>query len=64
MTRKFDWNDTYAVQRMAQLRALNVTYKNIANIISDETGIPMNKDDIRLGLQRHINDAFNIKGGK
>lgn len=64
MTQKFDWTNTYAVQRMAQLRALNVTYKNIANIITDETGIPMNKDDIRLGLQRHINDAFNIKGGK
>lgn len=64
MTQKFNWNDTTAVQRMAQLRALNVTYKNIANIITDETGIPMNKDDIRLGLQRHINDAFNIKGGK
>lgn len=61
---KFNWNDTKQVQRMAQLRALNITYKNIAQIITDETGITMTKDDIRLGLQRHINDAFNIKGGK
>lgn len=61
---KFNWNDTKQVQRMAQLRALNLTYATIAQIISKETGVTMTKDDIRLGLQRHVATAFNIKGGK
>ncbi|MBU7451532.1 hypothetical protein [Leuconostoc citreum] len=61
---KFDWNNQQQVQRMAQLRALNLTYATIAQIITKETGINLNKDDIRLGLQRHVAEAFNIKGGK
>lgn len=49
---------------MAQLRALNVTYADIATIMSKETGVDLNKDDVRLGLQRSVARAFNIKGGK
>lgn len=64
MTQKFDWNNTHAVQKMAQLRALNVTYADIATIMSKETGVDLNKDDVRLGLQRSVARAFNIKGGK
>ena len=64
MTQKFDWTNTNAVQKMAQLRALNVTYADIATIMSKETGVDLNKDDVRLGLQRSVARAFNIKGGK
>lgn len=61
---KFDWNNEQAVKKMAQLRALGVYYSDIATIMSKETGVDLNKDDIRLGLQRSVARAFNIKGGK
>lgn len=64
MTQKFDWNNEQAVKKMAQLRALGVYYSDIATIMSKETGVALNKDDVRLGLQRSVARAFNIKGGK
>lgn len=58
---KFDWNNTEAVQKMATLRSLGVYYSDIARIMEKQTGQSLDKDSVRLGIQRHISDALNIK---
>lgn len=61
---KFNWNDKEAVQKMATLRSLGVTYSDIARIMQKQTGQTLDKDSVRLGIQRRLSDVFNIKGGK
>lgn len=61
---KFNWNNTEAVQKMATLRSLGVTYADIAIIIEKQTGQKLDKDSVRLGIQRRLADVFNIKGDK
>lgn len=61
---KFNWNNTEAVQKMATLRSLGVTYSDIAIIIEKQTGQKLDKDSVRLGIQRRLADVFNIKGDK
>ena len=45
---KFNWNNTEAVQKMATLRSLGVTYSDIAIIIEKQTGQKLDKDSVRL----------------